>query len=550
MTRQQLTDSTKSPAAHSKPWNQLRWWLIATFVSLAVLPLLIVVPLTFNQVRAQATRQATDQLEAISELKASQITKWIDNSHTALRFMLNESVVAYIEPIFDGEQSESHQSAVNALLVELIANDNATNNDLFNQLFIYDRNGMVLAGSDQRQINKIVQRQPYFAGSLERSYTQAPYYAVGSGVLTMIITEPIYSRDGTLQGVLAGELNLSLLGDLMLNMTGLSDTGETYLVSLENNYLLTPSRFEGYELNRSYTSEGIVLALQQQNGSGIYNDYRDPPVPVIGVYRWMPELQAALMAEIDQEAVNQSFFQALQLISLVTVGAALVAVGFGFFVATRISNPLIALTQTAVQITKGDLTQRAPEGSGSNEMQLLTSTFNQMAFQLQETLAGLEQRVADRTLELQQTNQAQEQLLAELQASLQEREALASTIRELSSPVLPVADGVLVMPLVGVIDSARATTLSTALLSAIDSNQARVIILDVTGVPIIDTHTARILINVAQASRLLGAQTMLVGVRPELAQTLVSLGVALPNITSVADLQSALQQAVQRSRRG
>jgi anti-anti-sigma factor len=224
--------------------------------------------------------------------------------------------------------------------------------------------------------------------------------------------------------------------------------------------------------------------------------------------------------------------------------AAAAAVGLGFFAATRISGPLSALTQTALRITDGDLTQRAKETSGSSEIRLLTRTFNRMAAQLQDTLAGLEQRVADRTRELEQTNQEQERLLTALQTSIAERDVLSSTIRELSSPVLPVADGVLVMPLIGVIDSQRAVNLSTTLLQAIERHHTRVVILDVTGVPIIDTQTARILLQVADASRLLGTQPVLVGIRPELAQTLVGLGVELQNLKSMADLQSALHEAL------
>jgi anti-anti-sigma factor len=521
--------------------------LIITFVSLALLPLAFVVPLTFNQVRTQATAQVTDQLEAISDLKTSQIKRWIDDSHTALRFILSEPTRAQLEPIFSADRSDPQLAERNRLLAQLVTGSDAPQAPLFTQLFIYDREGNVLVASDPRQIGKIVQRQPYFSASLEQPFTQAPYYAVGSGELTMIITEPIRGLDGTLKGVLAGELNLETLGSLMMDRAGLGESGETYLVSAENSYLLTPSRFEGYPVNRSYSSEGIERALQQQSGSGLYNDYRDPPVPVIGFYRWIPELQAALLSEMDQAEISRKFIQTIQLIGLVAFVAAAGAVGLGFFVATRIAGPLITLTHAALRITDGDLSQRAQETSGSSEIRLLTRTFNRMTAQLQENVAGLEQRVAERTQELETINQGQQELLAQLQASLQERDALSATILELSSPVLPVAEGVLVMPLVGVIDSQRAAALSTALLQAIEHNRTRTIILDVTGVPIIDTQTARILMQVADASRLLGARTVLVGIRPELAQTIVGLGVELPNVVSMADLQSALRYVLRQS---
>ncbi|NJN14965.1 MAG: HAMP domain-containing protein [Oscillochloris sp.] len=533
--------------ARTAPWNQLRWWLVIAFVSLTILPIAVVVPLTFNQVRTQVTAQAIDQLGSITDLKIAQITRWIGDSHALLSITLSNPVVAQIDPILTTIEDETQREGINRLLQQLITQDNTASEGLFSQLFIYDRAGNVIAASDPSQIGKIVQRQPYFAASLDQPFTQAPYYAVGSGELTMLVTRPIRSLDGSLNGVLAGQLNLNTLGNFMLERSGLGLSGETYLVSAENNYLLTPSRFAGYPINRSYRSQGIDLGLQQQNGSGVYGDYRDPPVPVIGVYRWVPELQAVFLAEIDQAEIAQRFAATIQLIGLVALLAAAGAVGFGFFVATRIADPLSRLTATALQITNGDFSQRTAEGRGSSEIRLLTTTFNRMATQLQETLSGLEQRVADRTRALEQVNQEQERVLAALHASLQERDALSATIRELSSPVLPVADNVLVMPLIGVIDSQRASDLVTTLLEAIERNRARMIILDVTGVPVIDTQTARLLIQAADASRLLGAQPILVGIRPELAQTIVGLGVDLSDLQSMADLQSALRYALQRN---
>lgn len=155
--------ATQLPAI-ARPWNQLRWWLIITFVSLVILPLALVVALTFNQVRSQTTQQVTDQLEAISDLKTAQILQWIDDSHAALRFMLSAPAIAQIEPILaDATRSPEQLAAINRLLAQLLTSDGDTNNGIFTQLFIYDQTGRVLAASDPRQIGRIVQRQPYFS---------------------------------------------------------------------------------------------------------------------------------------------------------------------------------------------------------------------------------------------------------------------------------------------------------------------------------------------------------------------------------------------------
>lgn len=131
---------------------------------------------------------------------------------------------------------------------------------------------------------------------------------------------------------------------------------------------------------------------------------------------------------------------------------------------------------------------------------------------------------------------------AEMRESLLEQEH-RRILRELSVPVVPVWEGVLVVPLVGVLDSTRAREMMQTLLEAVVRQRARVVILDITGVPAVDTQVADHLIRTVKATRLLGARSVLVGIRPAIAQTLVRLGVDLESVHTEADLQSGLQYA-------
>ncbi|MFO7168223.1 MAG: HAMP domain-containing protein [Chloroflexota bacterium] len=223
---------------------------------------------------------------------------------------------------------------------------------------------------------------------------------------------------------------------------------------------------------------------------------------------------------------------------IVALVAALFAVGIGRYMAA----PLKTLAAAATAVGEGRL--EAPTGiRRGGEVGALAAAFTRMVEDLRVARAEvaeqqhtLERRVAERTAEL-------ERALEELSATAAERERLINTVRELSSPVLPVMEGVLVMPLIGVIDSERAAIIIAALLGGVQNHQARVVILDVTGVPIVDTQVARALIQAAEAVRLLGAQTVLVGLRPELAQTIVGLGLDLSGLITRADLQSGVEYA-------
>lgn len=124
------------------------------------------------------------------------------------------------------------------------------------------------------------------------------------------------------------------------------------------------------------------------------------------------------------------------------------------------------------------------------------------------------------------------------------REAL---LLELSTPLIPIAAGVLVMPLVGTIDSTRAQLIMEQLLTGVSQHRANVVILDVTGVRMVDTQVANAFLQAAQAVRLLGARVMLTGIQPQIAQTLVHLGVNLSAIETRSTLQDAIHAALGNS---
>lgn len=119
----------------------------------------------------------------------------------------------------------------------------------------------------------------------------------------------------------------------------------------------------------------------------------------------------------------------------------------------------------------------------------------------------------------------------------------AVTLAELSTPFIPINDQVIVMPLVGTVDSARAQQIMTTLLEGISSSRAQVAIIDITGVRVIDTQVANALVRAAQATRLLGAQVILTGISPEVAQTLVQLGVDLSGVITQGSLQKGIAYA-------
>jgi rsbT co-antagonist protein RsbR len=119
----------------------------------------------------------------------------------------------------------------------------------------------------------------------------------------------------------------------------------------------------------------------------------------------------------------------------------------------------------------------------------------------------------------------------------------SEAIRELSTPVLQLREGELILPVIGMIDTQRARQITEALLRAIRANRARVVVMDITGVPAVDSKVANHLLQTVQAARLMGAAVIVTGLSAEVAQTLVAIGVDLSKLHTLSDLQSGIEEA-------
>ncbi|HYU31474.1 MAG TPA: STAS domain-containing protein [Thermoanaerobaculia bacterium] len=129
----------------------------------------------------------------------------------------------------------------------------------------------------------------------------------------------------------------------------------------------------------------------------------------------------------------------------------------------------------------------------------------------------------------------------ELEAKLETIEMQQAAIRELSTPIIEVWTGVLCLPVVGVVDSQRSAEMTETLLETIVAKQARTAIVDITGIDVMDTKTADHFIKMARAVRLLGAECVISGINPGIAQTLTHIGVDLTGVRTMRNLRDALQ---------
>ncbi len=157
--------------------------------------------------------------------------------------------------------------------------------------------------------------------------------------------------------------------------------------------------------------------------------------------------------------------------------------------------------------------------------------------QLEDMRADLEMQVAERT-------RALEQALIEVRQANQAQRTLLDTIRRQAFPAIPIWERIIAMPVVGVLDAARADQLLTSLLDGIQQYDAQVALLDVTGAPVIDREAAEALIQAVNGARLIGAECILVGVNPDVAARLADLNVDLSAVASHVDMEAGVREAL------
>jgi rsbT co-antagonist protein RsbR len=162
------------------------------------------------------------------------------------------------------------------------------------------------------------------------------------------------------------------------------------------------------------------------------------------------------------------------------------------------------------------------------------------AADLARSNVDLEKRITERTAALQTALIEVENRAEEQARLLSENEQQRSTIREMSVPVIPVSDTTMVIPLIGTLDSERLTQLCEQALQSIERARTRYLVLDITGVVIVDSQVAQGIIMVVQSARLLGTEVILVGIRPEVAQAVVQLGLNLEGMRAFSTLHAAL----------
>jgi CHASE3 domain sensor protein/anti-anti-sigma regulatory factor len=303
-------------------------------------------------------------------------------------------------------------------------------------------------------------------------------------------------------------------------------------VSGWHNFLHQPTIRTRKALKKSGGTVGDLFIATALRGAQDFDDIR-------------VRLSAIRTIEMQRSDVyrQESQAAAVRLRVMLLVGlivTSVLSLGALSFLASNIARRVQQVTKAATRIADGDNTVRCELPASNDEVGLMGATFNTMAQIIQQRTDDLVTQYQVAEAARCEAESTREQLATQL-AVVDQQQAI---IREMSVPILPVRSSTLVMPLVGSLDSSRLALMQSQALHAIERLDTRHLILDITGVPIIDTQVALGLTQLVQAARLLGVNVDIVGIRPEVAQAIVGLGVEIRDIRTFSNLQTALDRVL------
>jgi PAS domain S-box-containing protein len=392
--------------------------LVVTFLILSVVVVAVIGVVSYLRARDALQASAFARLETAADQKADSLDRWVDEQRRNVVFTAgllggyyahqnaaSDETIGRARELLAGdataaERRQAHESVVATL--EYVVSQTAD----AEEFLILDLNGRIVASTAPEHEGVSQTTEAYFDRGGSGTFVQPVQTSALTDAPTIAIGTPLFDPSGQRIGVVAAFLNLERVDRIVVQRTGLGDSGETYVVGTDRTFL--HASLGGSSFGEGLASTGINRALAGNDGSGLYESYRG--VPVIGVYQWLPEIGAALMAEQSQ---SEAFAPARELaVTIGGIGLVLVALlGAGIYVASRrIARPILAITETATAVQAGDLSREAPVTT-QDEVGVLAGAFNDMTAQLRENVETLERRVEERTAELDRQKQYFESLV-------------------------------------------------------------------------------------------------------------------------------------------
>ena len=486
--------------------------------------------------------QIGNQLVLTVQSRANHIETFLDMNRlkverTASSFVIKDFLTTDVDDDCYAAQCEQ----VNARLHTLAATD-----DLICAIFILDRNGTVVASTGEVVVGSNRSSEDMFLKGRTRTYMGDIRACKNTGRSVIPLSTPVI-ENGEMVGVTVQSIRMNDLYTITTDTTGLGETGEVYLVNM-GGYMVTPSRFRDDTFMKQKVATGyhgdepedLKDIWKGEYGHELITCKSYLGTDVIRTHTHVNEMGWTLIAEMGEEEAFAPVTGLTRTMLSILAVLALGGISCSIIISGTLTEPLLTLSNGAEKIEKGDLDYKVGTdaddeiGDLSRSIDRMTGELKRSRVELEEYNVRLEGQIEERTRKLTESEEYLKELVDKMRVSQE----------DLSAPVVQVGDGILALPLIGMIDEHRIATIMETLLSQITGTQSDVVILDVTGVHEIDTYVTGQLIRIVRAVRLLGATCIITGVRPESAHTLVELGVDTSELVTRRTLQDGIGYAL------
>ncbi|MEM7537802.1 MAG: cache domain-containing protein [Chloroflexota bacterium] len=385
---------------------------------------------TFWIAQTSSKNQVMDQFESVVEVKKSIIENWLNSLQSTLASSLPEPDIASYAQIL--VQSSAEQPLITSQEdLDATSGDTETKRlltdhltwvqnqaQLFDEIFLLNLQGRVVASTDEVQEGKIHINLPYFQRGRSEPFTSTPFYAPSLGRLSIVSTRPLKDANGDIYGVIAGRASMATLSETMLKSAGLGDTGVTYLVS-SNRGLLTSTK------NRTVTDTDLLYVRSDGVEDTLYSRGQEiarrsdtinfNAEDVAGAYQWVSSLQVVMVAEQER----QEAYSVIDVIRNISIGVGIVAIAaailLSLVLSRRLSAPLLHLGNAASMMEGESFNREQLDelnlneiGERRDEVGQLTRVFQRMAEQVYAREQRLKQQVKQLQIVIDETKRKQQ----------------------------------------------------------------------------------------------------------------------------------------------
>ncbi len=382
--------------SQNKRIKKLQNLLLLSFVIIVTIPTIMAAVLSAVGAFTNSETQTFSTLKAITRLKESQINTLISRFDNDAQRIQEDSEFYYnVLNVLKYKQNEpglleSYKRFTRSRMAQIISAED----EVYKEVMVLNTDGVVMVSTIAGTEGQIFQNQLFFRQGTLRFYAGFATTA-RFGDENLVVATPIFDSDGRIiRGILVLRSSAAPIRQIMEITPGFEDA-ETYLV--DKNYKALTRTFSSVDAIRTQASLGAILE-NASDETGIYDNYNKQPV--LGYYEWFETMQVAVIAELPLDIVVASSIKSLLGSAILALFVIVIAVAAVIISARSIVEPISALAQTTESFAAGKLSARAMIDR-QDEIGALARAYNLMAAQLQETIGGLEQRVAERTRELE-----------------------------------------------------------------------------------------------------------------------------------------------------